>query len=128
MHPRAKRGHETRGTAADGDCAAVDGPGDGPDGASKAAMGGAVLCITGDVTGRVAEVRGLCGQLPVDIAVDGANGTETGVTGDVGVATGVGAKPNEGHTTCPEGQDGRWIRDRREWLKAHEEVGGAGVE
>ena len=70
-----------------------------------------MLCITG-VTCHVAEACELCGQLPMDMAVDRANGTETGVTGDVGVAMGVGAEPNEGCTTCPEGQDGHWIHDR----------------
>ena len=137
MHPRVKRGHKTWGMAADGDRAAVDGPGDGLDRASEAVMGGAMLRVTGNVMGRVAEACGLCGLLPVDMAVDGANGaegeaafvhrpgmplghregmwTETGVTSDVGVATGVRAEPNEGHTTCPEGQDGCGIHDRREW-------------
>ena len=108
MHPRAEKGREMWGTAVDGDRAAIDGPGNGSDRASEAATGGAVLHVTGNVTGRVAKVRGLCGQLPVDMAVDGANGTEMGVTGDVGI----GAEPNEGCTTCLEGQDGRWIRDR----------------
>ena len=125
----------------DGDRAAVDGPGDGSDGASEAVMGDAVLCITGNVTGRVAKVRGLCGLSPMDMTVDGANGTEgevvfmhrlgtpsghsegmwteTGVTGDVGVTTGIGAEPNEGRMTCPKGQDGRGTcesdPDRPEW-------------
>ena len=81
----------------------------------------------------MAEACGLCGLLPVDMAVARANGaegkaafvhrlgtlsghsegmwTEMGVTGDVGV----GAEPNERRTSCSEGQDGRGIHDRREW-------------
>ena len=98
-----KRGGKMWGTAVDGDRAAVDGPGDGSDGVSEAATGGAVLRITGNVTGRVAEACGLCGLLPVDMAVDRANVAE----------------PNEGRTTCPEGQDGCGTResdpDKREW-------------
>ena len=72
--------------------------------------------------------------MPMDMAVTRANGakgkvafvhrpgtpsghskgmwTETGVTGDVGVATSVGAEPNERHTSCSEGLDGHGIRDR----------------
>ena len=128
-----KRGGKMWGTAVDGDHAAIDGPGDGLDGVSEAATGGAVLCVTGNVMGRVAEAHGLCGLLPVDMAVDGANRaegeaafvhrpgtpsghsegmwTETGVTGDVGIAAGVRAEPNEGRTTCPEGQDGCGTRE-----------------
>ena len=98
-----KRGGKTWGTAADGDCAAVDGPGDGSDGVSEAATGDAVLRVTGNVTGRVAEARGLCGLLPIDMAIDRANGAE----------------PNEGRTTCPSGQDGRGTHesdpDKRDW-------------
>ena len=100
-----------------------------------------MLRVTGNVMGCVAEARELCGLFPVDMAVDRANGaegeaafvhrpgmpsghiegmwTETGMTGDVGIAAGVGAKPNEGCTTCPKGQDGRGTResdpDKREW-------------
>ena len=84
----------------------------------------------------MAEARGPCGLSPVDMAVDGANGaegkaafvhrlgtlsghskgiwTETGVTGGMGVATGVGVEPNEGCTSCSEGQDGHGIHDRWE--------------
>ena len=107
-----------------GGVAVDDGPSDGSDGATEATTGGAVLRVTGNVMGRMAKARRLCGLLPVDMAVDGANGaegeaafvhrlgsegmwTEMGVTGDMGVATGIGAKPNEGCTTCPEGQEGR---------------------
>ena len=84
----------------------------------------------------MAEARGPCGLLPMDMAVDGANRakgkavfvhrpgmlsghsegmwTEIGVTGDVGVATGIGVEPNEGCMSCSEGQDGHGIRDRQE--------------
>ena len=83
----------------------------------------------------MAEACGSCGLSPVDMAVDGANGaegkavfvhrpgtlsghskgmwTETGVTSDMGVATGIGVEPNKGCTSCSKGQEGRGIRDRR---------------
>ena len=82
----------------------------------------------------MAKAHGPCGLSPVDMAVDGANGaegkaafvhrlgtllghsegmwTKTGMTSDMGIATGVGVEPNEGCTSCSEGQDGRGIRDR----------------
>ena len=73
----------------------------------------------------MAEARGPCGLSSVDMAVDGAKGkaafvhrpgtlsghsegmwTETGVTGDVGVATGVGVEPTRGARPAPKAKMG----------------------
>ena len=68
--------------------------------------GGAVLCVTGDVTGHVVEARGPCGLLPVDDGARGISG-EGGMMGDAaGTVTGDRSDVGSGAEATKRGKAG----------------------
>ena len=74
--------------------------------AGEDATGGAVLRITGDVTGRVVEARGPRGLLPVDDGARGVSG-EGGMTGDAaGTVTGDRSDVGGGAEATKRGEAG----------------------